>query len=511
MLRRLRSGALGSVQGREALWAEGGGKMFGVLVVADTSGRVGWLQGFSGMWGGTWVVDGCVPPLFEPHTLDAFWQGGQRELAALTAQIDAFDHLPVWVELETQQSEMRARHGAQWAAITEKLSAQKAARAARRAHIRATLPVEVQTAALAELDQESREAKALKKQVKAQLKAAEEAVAEARRQVVEARQQLVEHRERRSQGLQLQIHDAHTVLNARGEEIPLVDLYPGQPPAGSGDCAGPKLLGAAHRLGLTPLAMAEFWWGSPPRGGGRRPEQYAPACAGKCGPLLPFMLEGVSTEVAPLPGEIPPEAPLEIIYEDQWLVVVSKPSGLLSVPGRSPKLLDSVQHRLQQMHPALAVAHRLDLDTSGLLVAAKDLETLRNLQQAFARRRVSKTYCARLAGVVKGERGRIELPLGPDVHDRPRQKVHPQGKVAITEWRVLERGGEETRVEMSPITGRTHQLRVHAAHPRGLDAPIMGDRIYGSAAERLYLHAEQISFEHPREGHILSLVSVAPF
>jgi tRNA pseudouridine32 synthase/23S rRNA pseudouridine746 synthase len=225
------------------------------------------------------------------------------------------------------------------------------------------------------------------------------------------------------------------------------------------------------------------------------------------------MLRTLDLEPAPEFGLT--SAPLDeprIVHQDQWLVVVDKPCGLLSVPGRAAHLADSVQTRLQARFPGALVAHRLDLDTSGLLVAALDLETHQRLQAQFRRREVSKTYLAWLDGSPVGEAGTIELPLRVDLDDRPRQIVDAvHGKAAVTDWRVLRRAGTRTLVSFSPRTGRTHQLRVHAAHPAGLGAPIAGDRLYGTAGERLLLHAEAIAFVHPATGARLALTSPAPF
>ncbi len=330
-----------------------------------------------------------------------------------------------------------------------------------------------------------------------------------------------ETRAARSRELLPQIQDTYHFTNARGQTRALRDLFaPAHPPGGAGDCAAPKLLAQAYRMALRPLALAEFWWGAPPRSGDRRPGAFYPACHGKCAPILAHMLLGLPADPPPVfgAGAIPSSEPVAI-YEDAQIVIVDKPCGLLSVPGRSAQLQDSVMSRLRARYPASTgqlVVHRLDLDTSGLLLAAKDSSTFSSLQRLFSLRQIEKRYVAWLDGDVAGDSGVIELPLRLDVEDRPRQIHDPEfGKSAMTRWLVLERDHGLTKVALSPLTGRTHQLRVHASHPLGLNAPIVGDRLYGRAApgegERLMLHAELLAFVHPVSGVVLRVESPAPF
>jgi tRNA pseudouridine32 synthase/23S rRNA pseudouridine746 synthase len=313
------------------------------------------------------------------------------------------------------------------------------------------------------------------------------------------------------------IHDTYEVPNARGERRPLRALFsPGAPPSGAADCAAPKLLAHAFTHGLRPLALAEFWWGTPPSSGGRVSGAFYAACRDKCGPLLPFMLEGLS--VAPPRTFSPPAVVAEdltVVFEDAWVVVVDKPQGLLSVPAKDTSVTDSVLARLRARYPWATgplLAHRLDLDTSGLLVAALDPRTYADLQRQFTQREVHKRYVAWVEGHVRGDEGTIDFPMRVDLDDRPRQIHDPvHGKSAVTRWQVLERRGGRTRVAFFPLTGRTHQLRVHAAHPLGLGAPIVGDRLYGHPDDRLHLHAESLSFRHPGTGQLVSFERPAPF
>ena len=201
----------------------------------------------------------------------------------------------------------------------------------------------------------------------------------------------------------------------------------------------------------------------------------------------------------------------EVVYEDESLLVVNKPSGVLSVPGVVGGV--SVQQWLRdeyQHSNELFMVHRLDMATSGLLVAAKSMETFKMMQRLFASREVVKHYTALLQGVPRNSSGVVELPLAPDYMNRPRQKVdYLNGKPAITHYKVIgavERDGRQCAVvHFEPVTGRTHQLRVHAAHKDGLDCPILGDSLYGTAGERLMLHASRISFAHPAGKGVVTL------
>jgi tRNA pseudouridine32 synthase/23S rRNA pseudouridine746 synthase len=268
---------------------------------------------------------------------------------------------------------------------------------------------------------------------------------------------------------------------------------------------------------LRPLALAEFWWGSSPSASPRRAGFFYPACRNKCSPLLSFMLAGLTvaqarhlawhSRTAPLP--------LSILYEDESLLIVDKPAGLLAIPGRSDESRDSVLSRVGASHPDATgpvIVHRLDMDTSGLMVVTKDATSHAALQRQFARREVVKEYAAWLDGAIPGERGQIDFPMRVDLDDRPRQIYDPVwGRSAITDWRVEARSGERTRVIFFPRTGRTHQLRLHAAHPLGLGTPIVGDPLYGRAGERMLLHAQALTFVHPRSGRTMSFRCPSPF
>jgi tRNA pseudouridine32 synthase/23S rRNA pseudouridine746 synthase len=493
--------------------APGGGKMFGVLVVEDRAGRIGYLRAFSGMLGGRWDVPGFAPPAFDAAARAAFWPAGEAGLGELAARSAALDAAAA--PLRAALAALDARHAAEAAELRARHAANRAARhAARRAG-----------GAASALDQASRADGAEHRALRATHAAARATHAAELAALDAARRALDEERAARSRGLLERLQDTYTLANARGERRSLRELFaPREPPGGAGDCAAPKLLAYAYRAGLRPIALAEVWWGAPPLAGGRHAGRFYPACRGKCGPILAHMLGGLPAEPPPVFGAAPGGDALRVVFEDEWLVVVDKPAGLLTVPGKTDELADCLLARLRARHPGALVAHRLDLDTSGLVVAAKDRETHAALQGLFARREVEKRYDAVLERAPRAGRGGgiIELALRVDLDDRPRQIFDPvHGKPAITEWRLVERLPDgRARVVLVPRTGRTHQLRVHAAHPLGLDAPIVGDRLYGSGAAgpglagadpadpagaALMLRAVSLAFVHPARGTRLHL------
>lgn len=307
---------------------------------------------------------------------------------------------------------------------------------------------------------------------------------------------------RRSIALQRWLFAQYSFLNARGEKAGMAQLFGDvAPPSGTGDCCAPKLLQAAYRRHLKPLCMGEFWMGQSPRNEIRKEGMFYPACSAKCKPLLRHLLQGLDVEPNPLLRTL--NAPLVILHQDADIVVVNKPSGMLAVPGK--EALPSVQEEIRGRFPEATgplIVHRLDMDTSGLMVLALHEEAYHNLQEQFVKHVVSKRYTAILEHPLPvGQTGRIDLPLCPDITDRPRQMVHYEyGKRSITEYKVVGEEQGHALIHLWPHTGRTHQLRVHAAHPQGLDNPIVGDRLYGTAGERLCLHAEELSFLHPRSG-----------
>ena len=316
---------------------------------------------------------------------------------------------------------------------------------------------------------------------------------------------------RESARLQDWLFSRYEVLNARGEQLSVKRIFARRglvPPGGTGDCAAPKLLQYAYLHGMKPLAMGEFWYGASHSSEVREHGHFYPACFGKCGPLLSFMMEGLDVEPNPLDREYEGREPA-VLHADSSIIVVDKPAGMLSVPGRNGigSLLDWLAERYGEVHSC----HRLDMDTSGIMVYARNIPCKAALEAQFAGREVSKTYRARLSAgsspFRRSASGTIALPLSPDYYDRPRQIVDKSsGKPAISEYKVLEMLPDgEIDILFHPLTGRTHQLRVHAAHPSGLGRPIKGDLLYGGTpADRLYLHAESMGFTHPTSGEKLT-------
>ncbi|MGM9780026.1 MAG: RluA family pseudouridine synthase [Prevotella sp.] len=318
-------------------------------------------------------------------------------------------------------------------------------------------------------------------------------------------------RKSRSQALQRWLFSHFVMLNANGEKRNLLDIFSDTPikfpPSGAGECCAPKLLQYAYLNGLRPVRIAEFWWGDSPKKEIRHHLHFYPACRGRCLPILSFMMQGLNVETDP--QQTYAHGEMTVVYEDDYLIVVDKPAGMLSVSGKLNR--PSVLSLLQTNNPNILLCHRLDMDTSGLLVAAKDELTYKHIQKQFLDRTVKKRYRAvvlpkDINSYHVGDKGTIDLPLASDYLERPCQIVDfENGKRAITEWRVMEANGREVTMQLLPHTGRTHQLRVHCASPLGLNAPIKGDPLYGSKSDRLHLYAEYLEFIHPADGRRMRL------
>lgn len=337
---------------------------------------------------------------------------------------------------------------------------------------------------------------------------------------------LSDERKALSQQLMKDIHALYHLTNFHGETRALTKILSGNIPMGVGECCAPKLLNYAALNGLKPLGLSEFYWGKENKSGTRKHGEFYPACVEKCQPILGFMLCGKEkrnngsldnwitgrTTSPPIQSSSTP-----ILHADADIIVICKPSGLLAVPGKGEENQDCVVNRIKAIFPNCIeqpAVHRLDMDTSGLMVLALTADAHRELSRQFEHRETEKRYVALLAGEVQGNEGTIELPFRLDVENRPYQIYDPvNGKTGITHWRVLSTSNKKTRVEFIPVTGRTHQLRVHAASEHGLGFPILGDRLYGSgtAPGQLKLHASYLSFTHPRNGVRLEFRSEPPF
>lgn len=496
-----------------ALRADAGrGKMFGVLVVRTADGRRGFLAAYSGLLAGRNDHAYFVPPVFDAMQPDGYFKTHEAEITAINRQIDAILHSERYAEARCLRSRIEQCNKAEEDAFRLKMAEAKAARDARRS---SGEPVTADDEArmIRESQFMKAELRRIRQRGKERLCEAEAAVSEVEAHVSRLKAQ----RKAMSDSLQRWLFSRYSMLDARGERRDLCSIFAstpgGVPPSGAGDCCAPKLLQCAYLNGLRPVCMAEFWWGASPAHEVRHHLHYYPACRGKCLPILTHMLKGLDVEKGSVERGV--SQPLEIVYEDEWLAVVNKPSGMKSVPGKgvAASVFDEMCLR-RAGKPRVMLPHRLDMDTSGLLLVAYDEDTYRKLQAQFAAREVKKRYVALLDGVPdRPASGTISLPLRPDPLDRPYQKVdYDNGKDAVTEYKITDNDGRFARVELFPLTGRTHQLRVHCAHAAGLGTPIVGDRLYGhGTGSRLCLHAEELSFTHPATGRRMAFRTPAAF
>lgn len=486
------------------------GKMFGVLIVQTVTGETGFLTAFSGILAGKNLHDYFVPPIYDLQQPQGFFRVEEDRITAINIRIRQLQTDKDYIACKDRLDETIRRANRSIEEAKEQLKASQRNREAKR---QANPGESELTAMIRESQFQKAELKRLKQQWNERIEALQSEV-KAFESIIE---KLKTERKNRSAALQQQLFEQFRILNARGEIRDLCDIFSETeqktPPAGAGECAAPKLLQYAYLHHLKPIAMAEFWWGNSPKAEIRRHGYYYPACKTKCEPILNHMLQGLNVEANPLTNNIHCNTELEIIWEDEWLVAVNKPAGMLSVPGKMD--IDSVYQRLVTRYPDATgpmIVHRLDMATSGLLLIAKTKAVHQNLQAQFKNRTVKKRYIALLDGSIPFDEGTIDLPLCPDPQDRPRQIVNEEyGKSAITNYHVLERSPKHTRIAFYPLTGRTHQLRVHAAHPQGLNTPIIGDELYGKKADRLYLHAESLEFIHPVTGQTILLENKAEF
>lgn len=479
------------------------GRMFGVLVVQKPDGEIGYLAAFSGNIAGENKGVPFVPTIFDFWDEEGYYRNGERALDALTHRIDALESDEKYLALKELLAQETAQSEAELAEMQQQLKITKKERAAKRAKGEAELSPEALAELKEELKKESLDGQYQFKRARQEWRERLDARAAELKLLQDKIDDLKLARKQNSNALQQWLFQGYQFLNQAGELKSLAAIFEKtvlqKPPAGAGDCAAPRLLQYAFQHGLKPISMAEFWWGATPPSDVREHLQYYPACRGKCEPILGHMLEGLELEDNPMLQNMGEDKTIEIIYEDEHLLIINKPSGLLSVPGKS--VTDSVATRMQLLFREATgplVVHRLDMDTSGLMLIAKSREIHKLLQLQFIRRKVKKRYIALLEGLVEGEEGRIELPLMLDFLDRPRQMVSfEEGKAAVTDWKVIEKKDNQTLIHFYPLTGRTHQLRMHAAHHLGLHCPIVGDDLYGTKDTRLHLHAEWMEFTHP--------------
>jgi tRNA pseudouridine32 synthase/23S rRNA pseudouridine746 synthase len=480
------------------------GKMFGVLVVQDNSGKIGYLAAFSGKLGNSNDHLGFVPPVFDLLEAQGFFRREEIEINDLTL---AIEKLEASEELSKLTSAFQSLQKHWEEKIAETLQNNKRAKALR-AELRAKYIGDEQgvlklSEELAKQSMhESRLHKELKKTAQLELANFKLKIEQAKLEIDELRLQRAAH----SADLQRRIFERYTFLNAKGEAKNVLELFAGSPPAGAGECAAPKLLQYAYLHQLKPVCMAEFWWGMSPDSEVRMHGNFYPACKSKCEPILGHMLQGLDVDPNPITA-IHPAKELDIIYEDDWIVAINKSPEYLSVPGKNPQpnCFEDLKKRYPEADGPLLV-HRLDMSTSGIMLAAKTKLMHQRLQRQFVLRKVQKAYIAILEGNLKQTDGEVKLPLRVDLEDRPRQLVcYEHGSFAHTTYRVLSSENGQTRILLYPKTGRTHQLRVHAAHHLGLNCPIKGDDLYGKKADRLYLHAAELGFFHPEHNTWIEL------
>ena len=489
------------------------GKMFGVLIVQTEHGETGYLAAFSGILAGKNLHPFFVPPVYDLLQPQGFFKIEEENISSINRNIRQLENDKAYAALSAELA--RTIQSAENILATAKAQLKEAKTAREQRRKEKELNAQEEAELIRESQFQKAEYKRLERSWKARITTLQTQTEDWERRI----SALKSERKTRSAALQKKLFEQFGMLNYRGEVKNLCEIF-GQtvhktPPAGAGECAAPKLLQQAYLHGWKPIAMAEFWWGDSPKTEIRHHGHYYPACKGKCEPILQHMLQGLQVEENPMLKRMQvPSQNLEIVYEDPWLSVINKPAGMLSVPGKEDAV--SVYSLMREQYPEAdgpLTVHRLDMATSGLMLIAKTKRVHQNLQAQFKNRLVRKRYVALLEGIVPKDKGTVDLPLCLNPLDRPRQMVHTEhGKPAITDYQVLERlDGKRTRIAFYPRTGRTHQLRIHAAHPLGLHCPIIGDELYGEKADRLYLHAEYLEFTHPITGETVRITKEAEF
>ena len=496
---------------------KGMGKMFGVLVVDKPDGTRGYLAAFSGKVGEQSHFKPFVPPVFNRLTRESFYLNGEAILNTINAEIKQLEHSDAYNRRKITAEQAQTSLEEYKAKSKVLLKTAKQERDAKRKLAKENSSLEAFEKLQAELAHESIARQLKVKHTTAMLQAKVNEAQEQFNEIDLRIAHLKEERKRKSASLQKALHQSYLFKNAREEQKDVAQIFSDfsgiQPPAGAGECAAPKLLNFAYVSGYKPICMAEFWYGKSPSGEVRKHMHFYPACRSKCEPILGFMLQGLEVDENPILKVEKKELEMNILYEDEAMAVINKSSGLLSVPGKEKS--DSVYERVIKQYTDISgpvIVHRLDMCTSGIMVLAKTKRDHKHLQQQFIERTAKKRYVAVLDGKLPNTEGSVELPLRVDLNNRPHQMVcYEYGKSAFTRYRVINYEQGKTRVYFYPHTGRTHQLRVHAAHPNGLNCPIVGDDLYGKKEERLRLHAEQLKIIHPRTGRQLTFTCAPDF
>ena len=485
------------------------GKMFGVLVVQNKQNEIGYVTAFSGKLADKSLPDKFVSPVFNMRTEGSFYIKGEAEIDEINSQLGALESNEQYLILKKSAKKLHKRIADNLEDQRKKMKAAKVDRKLSKKNAVSILgDLEFKTLTK-KLMQESYNDQFLYKELLEYYDSKIKKNGKELTVIEDKITALKKERKEKSNFLQQTLFSKYAFLNQQKELKNLLDIFDNpaiKPPAGSGECSAPKLLQFAFSNDLKPIAMAEFWWGISPNSAIRKHKNYYPACQGRCKPILTHMLNGIKMDDNLLLENLAKKQELKIIYEDDVLIVVNKPTEFLSVPGK--KINDSVYTRIKEKYPDATgplIVHRLDMSTSGILLLTKTKEANKVLQSQFINRTIKKRYVALLDGHLVENSGTIQLPLRVDLDDRPKQLVDFEyGKNAETNWKIIKRENGKTRVYFYPITGRTHQLRVHAAHKDGLNTPIVGDDLYGNKTNRLHLHAEFIEFMHPSTNEKMS-------
>lgn len=493
------------------------GKMFGVLIVQNAKNKLGYLAAYSGSFADKSSPENFVPPVYNVHAQNSFYPKGEIELNAMNKEIEDLEQEEAFLEQQKKLNLKKQFVNEHLKEGKDKLKSTKKDRKIRREKAEEDLNEEDFIFFNEKLAEESiqgqLEYKYLSKKLKEDLLIEQNKLEAFTSKIAKLKKE----RKTKSAGLQQRIFESYQFLNQEKISKKLTEIFPlykeQKPPAGSGDCSAPKLLQYAFSNNLKPIAMGEFWWGISPKTEIRKHKLFYPACGGRCKPILAHMLEGIEMQENPFLKNPAENKKIDILFEDEAILIINKPHEFLSVPGK--EISDSVFSRMKALYPKATgplIVHRLDMSTSGILILAKTKEAHKFMQRQFIKKTIQKRYVALLDGNIEENEGEINLPLRVDLNDRPRQLVcYEHGKPARTKWKVIERFEGKTRVHLFPITGRTHQLRVHVSHPLGLNTSIVGDDLYGQKGVRLHLHAEFIEFIHPLTRKKISFTVKAGF
>jgi len=479
------------------------GKMFGVLLVQNTKLEIGFISAFSGKVAEQNLLPGFVPPVFDMLNKESFFIEEFKEITLISNQANSLEADPEITILSQSLSKEQQAYKESLTNIQHSMAVNRKKRKDRRCKAKVSLDQEELIALNDDLANQSVSDKNALRDFKYNWLQRIETIELQLCMLTSKLKLLKERRKSLSAALQKKLFEQYRFLNVAGNERDLNEIFKALslpiPPSGSGECAAPKLLQYAFINNLKPLALAEFWWGKAPQSEVRQHKNFYPSCTSKCQPILNHMLEGIELDDNPLLVNNAVDKEIEIIYQDESMLVINKPHDFLSVPGKSIK--DSVLTRLRKLYPEATgplIVHRLDMATSGLMLIALSQRANKSLTKQFRSRTIEKSYVAVVEGELLQSQGEIDLPLRGDLYDRPRQLVcFEQGKHAHTSWHVLGISNGRTKVLLNPKTGRTHQLRVHCAHTKGLSMPIVGDCLYGQSNSRLHLHAQSIRFLHP--------------